>query len=117
MLLPRMLLHTPPRGGLISKAKLAARFEDFTHGRWQKLIDAGRHCAEEAATAVHRKRRRTNQQSDIERKAVRAQSPVQLGELSARKQALEGADLAPGSNSPIHSAAHPIQENHCLPIC
>ena len=80
MLLPRMLLHRPPRGGFISKAKLAARFEDFSHGRWQKLIDAGRHCAEEASTAVSRKRR-TNQHSDIERRAVRAQSLVQLGEL------------------------------------
>ena len=97
VVLPRMLLHRPSRGGLISKAKLAAPFEDFSHGRWQKLIDAGRHCAEEAATAVSRKRRRTNQQSDIERRAVRVQSLVQLGELSAGRQALEGADLAPGS--------------------
>ena len=97
MLLPRMSLHRPPRGGFISKAKLAARFEDFSHGRWQKLIDAGRHCVEEAATAVSRKRHRTNQQSDIERRAVRAQSLVQLGELSAGRQALEGAVLAPGS--------------------
>ena len=67
------------------------------------LIDAGRHCAEEAATAVSRKRRRTNQQSDIERRAVRAQR-VQLGELSAGRQALEGATLAPGS---IQTLPHP----------
>ena len=115
MLLPRMLLHKPPRGGFISKAKLAARFEVFSHGRWQKLIDAGRHCAEKAATAVSRKRRRTNQQSDVERRAIRAQNLVQLGEFS---QALEGPIRSKlGRNSPIRSAAHPIKENHCLPIC
>ena len=79
------------------QSEVGSPARDFSHGRWQKLIDAGLHCVEEAATAVSRKRRRTNQQSDVERRAVRAQSLVQLGELSAGRQALEGPDLAPGS--------------------
>ena len=29
LLLPRMLLHRPPRGGLISKSKLSERFDKF----------------------------------------------------------------------------------------
>ena len=97
MLLLRMLLHRPPRGELISEAKLAGRFDDFSHGRWHKLVEAGRRCAEDAATAVSRKRRRTSKQPDIERRAVRAQSLVELGELSSGRQALVGADVAPGS--------------------
>ena len=34
MLLPRMLLHRPPRGGNIPKNKLVSRFDDFSAGRW-----------------------------------------------------------------------------------
>ena len=30
-------------------ARRSWRFEDFSHGRWQKFIDGGRHCAEETA--------------------------------------------------------------------
>ena len=57
------------------------------------------------------KRRRTNQQSDVERRAIRA-SLVQLGELSSGRQALEGQIWHPvrselGRNSPIRSAAPP----------
>ena len=105
-----MLLHRLPRGGLISKAKLAAQFEDFSDDIVLRRLP--QQCPENAAARIS---------SRTSRRAVRAQSLVQLGELSAGRQALEGADLAPGSiqtrNSPIPSAAHPIQENHCPPIC
>ena len=32
LMLPRMLLHRPPGGGVISREKLVARFEAFTQG-------------------------------------------------------------------------------------
>ena len=44
MLLPRMLLHRPPRGGMISRAQLISRFEMFIKGEWTALIRAGEAC-------------------------------------------------------------------------
>ena len=37
MLLPRMFLHRPGRGGNISKTKWTCRFDDFSAGRWDVL--------------------------------------------------------------------------------
>ena len=94
--LPRMLLHRPPRGGLISKEKLMQRFDKFVSGQWTELLRASCECAEEAATASRRRRRRgTNQ--DLESRASRALRFVQQGELSSGRQALEGAELALGN--------------------
>ena len=36
---------------------------------------------------------------DVERRAARAQMLVQMGEISAGRQALEGADLAPANQA------------------
>ena len=44
LLLPRMLLHRPGRGGNISKTKLTSRFDDFSAGRWDVLISASEAC-------------------------------------------------------------------------
>ena len=41
LMLPRMLLHRPGRGEMVSKPKLVARFEMFVRGEWQALIEAG----------------------------------------------------------------------------
>ena len=48
--LPRMLLHRPPRGGLISKEKLTQRFDKFVSGQWTELLRASCECAEEASS-------------------------------------------------------------------
>ena len=40
----RMLLHRPPGGGQIPKAKLVERFRCFMDGEWMKLIAASEHC-------------------------------------------------------------------------
>ena len=72
------------------------------------MVQAGRRCVEEASTAMSRKRRRQNQESDIERRAVRAQRLVQLGELSSGRQALEGTRVksdALGADQPSTSSA------------
>ena len=42
MLLPRMLLHRPPGGGLISKEKLVGRFEMFARGV-DPIVESQRH--------------------------------------------------------------------------
>ena len=40
LLLPRMLLHKPPRGGLVPRKDLEERFADFAVGRWAQLFRA-----------------------------------------------------------------------------
>ena len=44
LLLPRMMLHRPPRGGLIPRSKLIHRFELFVSGRWTELLVASEAC-------------------------------------------------------------------------
>ena len=82
ILLPRMLLHHPARGGHIPRAKLISRFESFVRGDWGSLILASRECSTQAAVV---RRRRS------------CRMLVHMGELSSARQALEGAELAPGS--------------------
>ena len=41
LLLPRMLLHKQPRGGLTSIEKLGARFQLFAQGQWAELALEG----------------------------------------------------------------------------
>ena len=91
LLLPRMLLHRPPRGGLIAKSKLAERFDKFNRGEWAQLIRASVECDEQAVVSRRRKRRGGD---DLERRATRAFNLVQVGELSSARQALEGAEIA-----------------------
>ena len=80
-----MLLHRGPRGGLISRDKLARRFEVFARGEWNELLSASRLCDEQA----------TSRRAGDEKK--RALSLIQMGELSSARQALEGAAVAPGT--------------------
>ena len=107
MLLPRILLHKPPRGGQIPKSRLKERFLDFSAGRWVDLLCQSRVCAEQAAVASRRRRRRSS--DDVERRAERAHVLVQLGELSAGRQALEGASLAPGTDATYQALTNPLK--------
>ena len=77
--------------------KLVQRFDDFAIGDWEKLLQSSDKCDEEASRACTRKRRRQKPEDDITRRAARALALVQMGKLSAGRQALEGADLAPGN--------------------
>ena len=53
-----------------------------------------------AAQGFSRRRRRVVH-DDVEALAARAEALVQLGELSADRQALEGASLAPGNSATL----------------
>ena len=99
MLLPRMLLHRPPSGGLISKEKLVGRFQIFARGEWIPLLRASATCDEQAARARHRKSHRDG--DDVERRIMRAERLVELGDLSSARQALEGAAVAPGDQATL----------------
>ena len=92
MLLPRLLLYKPPRGGLVPKSHLRERFDRYR----ERLLDASRVCVEQAAVASRRRRRR--REDDIQRRADRAHA-VLMGELSVGRHALEGAALAPGTDA------------------
>ena len=98
LLLPRMLLFRPLRGGLISKEKLADRFSAFSRGEWLTLLDASSQCDEQAAVA---RRRRRRQGDDVQKRAVRAEMKVALGELSSARQALEGEEVASGTRETL----------------
>ena len=43
LMLPRLLLHRPPEGGVISREKLVTRFEVFTRGDWGWLLEGQSH--------------------------------------------------------------------------
>ena len=91
LMLPRLLLYRPCRGGNVHKEKLSKRFQDFSEGRWTQLLAASRQCAEDVSQAQRRKRRRHRPEEELGRRAARALALVQLGELSSGRQALEGA--------------------------
>ena len=98
LLLPRMLLHRPPRGGLIAKDKLHQRFQSFVRGEWLMLLEASGRCDEEAAIA---RRRRRHRGDDVQKRAARAELKVALGELSSARQALEREEIAPGTRATL----------------
>ena len=99
MLALRMLLFRPARGGMVSKEKLTSRFDKFSRCEWLDLLEAASRCTEEATTVCRRRHRR---EVDVEEKrAAKALALVQVGELSSARQALEGADVAPGSDARV----------------
>ena len=60
-----------------------------------QLIRASIQCDEQVAVGRRRKGRRAN---DLERRTIRALNFLQVGELSSARQALEGAEIAPGND-------------------
>ena len=53
MLLRRLLLFRPPRGGNISKQQLLERFSAFSHGEWDQLLMQSEDCNEAASRGFH----------------------------------------------------------------
>ena len=98
MMLPRMLLHREPRGGLVLVTNWFACLM-ISRSEWSALIQASGACDEQAAVGRRRRRRRPG--DDLERRAARAEMLVHLGELSSARQALEGASVASGSNQSL----------------
>ena len=90
LLLPRMLLHRPPRGGLIAKDKLHKRFQPPARGERPTSLEASGRCDEEA---VITRRRRRHQGDDVQKRAE-AELKVALGELSSARQVVEGEEIA-----------------------
>ena len=85
---PRLLLHKPPKGGLVPKKQLQHRFEVFTKGDWASLLIASMEHATRVAQASSRRSRRRNH-DNLESKGARAEALIHIGEPSAACQALE----------------------------
>ena len=63
------------------------------------MIRASEDCDERSAVARRRRTRRVG--NDVEVRAARAEALVQVGELFSARQALEGAELAPGNRATL----------------
>ena len=88
-----------PRGGLIGKEKLVARFDKFAAGQWHEIV-ATIKCSEDAAV-VSRRHCRRGCPNTMENRAARAQPLVQFGVLLSGRHALEGAVFAPGNTATL----------------
>ena len=106
VLLPRMLLRKPVRGGLVPKSKMSERFASFSQGRWDDLLIQSRDSAL-AAVQPQVKRRRRPAPNCPDVRAERAHRLTQLGELSAARHALEGDPPAPGNNATLQLLRDP----------
>ena len=101
LLLPRLLLFRPTRGGLIPKQQLQNRFS------WEQLLLQSEECEAVASKAFQRKR--TTQADTPKRRTDRAQSLVMVGEVSAGSHALEGAPLARGTQRTLDQLRDPVR--------
>ena len=97
VLLPRMLLFKPPRGGKVSKNVLLDRFTKFAQGQWLDLLTQS--VAASAAAIEMRSRRRRTGTDSVEKRAERAEALVCLGEISTARRALEASPVAPGTEA------------------
>ena len=101
-----MLLFRPARGGIVSRQKLEARLRSFEDGHWIELLSESADCAEKAHSQSVRRRRHQHHDDDAKR-ATSALSLVQVGKLSAARQALEGASMAPGTIATLRALTDP----------
>ena len=108
----------PARGGVVSRQKLEARLRSFEDGHWIELLSESNACAEKAHTQSVRRRRHQHHDDDAKR-ATRALSLVQVGELSAARQALEGASMAPGTIATLRELGLGRDDQSCCrgPTC
>ena len=84
------------------------RFQVFCRGLVVAFVEStADNVRKMLPVAMHRKRRRHTPQQDLDRRAVRIEGLVQMGELSAGRQALEGASLAPGNRQTLDALQDP----------
>ena len=119
-LVPRMFLFRPSRGGQVPKKALLTRVDLFNSGQWSELVEMSMTSSLDVANAQARRRRGT-QRDTVEKRALRAFHMVQLGEVSAGRQALEGASLATGDERTLRALKDPApcfaQESHARGDC
>ena len=75
-----------------------ARVDLFNSGRWDELVEMSVTSSLDAARAQARRRRGSNE-DNVEKRARRALHMIQFGEVSAGRQAFEGASLVTGERT------------------
>ena len=91
-----------PRGGQVPKKQLEERFSMFSAGQWAELIRGSLALSATGSQAAIRRRRRRNH-DDVHKRADRAMQLVQMGELSAGRLALDGAQVAGGDHATLQA--------------
>ena len=103
-----MLLWKEPGQQQVPREDLVERFRKFWNGQWSSLLDD---CAS-STREVRTRRQDQNQQQQAER----ANALVHLGELSAARQVLTSAGLAPGDASTLNELIDPVRRPQQLHI-
>ena len=99
----------------MSKKVLMARVDLFNSGRWDELVEMSVTSSLNAARAQARLRRCAHE-DNVEKRARRAHHMIQLGEVWAGRQALEGASLATGDERTLKDPARrPPLPRHPVP--
>ena len=89
VLLPRLLLFKPPRGGKVAKNTLLDRFTKFAPGQWLELLSASAEASKIAADM--RSRRSRTRVDTVDPRVQRAEALLCMGEMSgARHESLQG---------------------------
>ena len=86
----------------------------FQAGHWISLLDESFVCVEKGRTMSVRARRRHHPEEG--KTAARALSLVQAGDLSAARQALEGAASATGNLSTLRTLSDPERRPSLPPL-
>ena len=88
------------------RSKIEERLRLFTKGRWADLLNESIQSALLGSEAARRKRRK-QEDDEVARRAARAEKLVAMGELSAARQALERASIAPGMLRTLRELTNP----------
>ena len=108
MLLPRLLLHRPPRSDHVSAVPPSRTIFFFAAGQWVEPLEHSQVCADQAASASQRWRR-CDPGDDPQRRADRAETLVQVEDLPADRHALEGAPVATGTDAKVNALSDPLE--------
>ena len=92
LLLPRMFLFRP-RGGIVPRKQLEARFKSFHDGHWIQLLNESAVSSEKSHTQSVRRRLRAQDDDDEAKRVAR--------------QALAGASLAPRTLATLRALSDP----------
>ena len=83
ILLTRILLFRPARGGKVPKNQLLDRLQKFANGEWVHLLRLSREASESAASI--RSRRSPTRVDTVEKTVERAEALICMDEISAAR--------------------------------
>ena len=107
---PAVVVVSTPKRREHQKTEVEPTVPGFREGRWAQYLDASRSRAEISSTArLQQRRRGRDRTQDVDKRAAKASMMVQFGELSSARQALEGADLAPGTPATFAALRDPAR--------